>query len=58
MMQKNAQRIHDLEQQIQELKGRWPKHSVQPWLLQELEELEDELAALKKQNEDNNADKP
>lgn len=39
-------RIQELEQQIRELKDRWPKHSVQPWLLQELEELEDELAAL------------
>jgi len=40
-------RIQDLEEQIAELKARWPAHSAQPWMLQQLEELEEELEALK-----------
>lgn len=47
------QRIQELEQQIAELKARWPKHSVQPWMLQELEDLEAELDALKRRAEQN-----
>ena len=38
--------IANLEEQIAELKARWPAHSVQPWMLQHLEELEEELEAL------------
>jgi hypothetical protein len=41
----NADRIKELEQQISELKGRWPAHSVPPIMLQQLEELEEELEA-------------
>lgn len=54
-MKNTQQRITELEQQIKELKARWPKHSVQPWLLQELEDLEDELGALKNNNATHNA---
>jgi hypothetical protein len=36
-------RIKELEQQIAELKRRFPAHSVPPAMLQQLEELEEEL---------------
>lgn len=45
-------RIHVLEKQIAELKARWPAHSAQPWMLQQLEELEEELEALKQEKLD------
>ncbi|MBT3390809.1 MAG: histidine kinase [Chloroflexi bacterium] len=51
-------RIQELEQQIKEIKDRWPKHSVQPWLLQQLEELEDELAALTNEDANHRAENP
>jgi len=38
------ERIKELERQIAELKSRWPAHSVPPAMLQQLEELEEELA--------------
>jgi len=36
-------RITELEEQIAELKRRFPAHSVPPAMMQQLEELEDEL---------------
>jgi len=36
-------RITELERRIADLKARWPKHSVPPAMLIELEELEEEL---------------
>jgi ATP phosphoribosyltransferase regulatory subunit HisZ len=39
----NADRIEELEEQIQALKRQWPAHSVPPSLLQRLDDLEDEL---------------
>jgi hypothetical protein len=42
-------RIAQLEEQITELKARWPAHSAQPWMLGQLEDLEEELGALKEQ---------
>jgi hypothetical protein len=45
-------RIRELEEQITELKARWPAHSVQPWMLQQLEELEAELEELKREEQD------
>ena len=39
----NSERIADLEQQIAELKRRWPAHSAPPTLLEQLDELEAEL---------------
>ena len=39
-------RIEKLEEKIAELKARWPAHSAQPWMLHQLEELEEELEAL------------
>jgi chromosome segregation ATPase len=42
-------RIQELEEQIAELKARWPAHSAQPWMLQQLEELEEKLEAIKQE---------
>jgi hypothetical protein len=39
----NSDRVKELEEQIAELKRRFPAHSVPPTMLQQLEELEDEL---------------
>ena len=41
----NAERIKELEEQIADLKKRWPPHSVPAALLQELDDLEAALAA-------------
>ena len=38
------ERIKELEEKIDDLKKRWPAHSVSPALFQELEDLEEELA--------------
>ena len=53
----NDNRIKELEEKIADLKKRWPAHSVPPALLQELDDLEDALAAeLKKlQHEEEDA---
>ena len=48
-MDKPDERITKLKEQIAELKARWPAHSVQPWMLQQLEELEEELEILQGQ---------
>jgi TolA-binding protein len=45
-------RIRELEEQITELKARWPAHSLQPWMLQQLEDLEAELERLKQEEQD------
>jgi ribosomal protein L29 len=42
-------RIAELEQRIADLKARLPKHSVPPAMIQELEDLEDELARLRRE---------
>ncbi len=39
----NQRRIKELEEQIAELKRRWPAHSTPPAMLQRLDELEEEL---------------
>ncbi len=46
-MSEAPNRIAELEAQIAELKARWPAHSLQPWMLQQLEDLEDELEQLR-----------
>ena len=48
-------RASDLEQKIAELKRRWPAHSVPAGMWQELEELEEELKAIK-ETEDKSED--
>lgn len=40
----SSERIEELEKQIAELKRRWPAHSVPPSMLEQLDELEAELA--------------
>ena len=47
-----TQHIKELEEQIAELKANWPAHSVQPWMLQQLEDLETELEQLKQEIHD------
>jgi len=39
----SSERIKELEKQIEELKHRWPAHSVPPAMLQQLDELDEEL---------------
>jgi len=39
----NIDRIKEIENEITDLKARWPAHSVPPSMWQKLEELEDEL---------------
>ena len=43
----NAEKVKEIEEKIADLKGRWPKHSVRPHMLQELEDLEAQLEAAK-----------
>lgn len=38
-----TKRIKQLEEKIEDLKKRWPAHSVSPLMFQELEDLEEEL---------------
>jgi len=42
----DQQRIAQLQEQIAELKARLPKHTPPPSMLIELDEMEDELAAI------------
>ena len=42
-MNAKTDRVRDLERQIEELKSRWPAHSVPPAMFQQLEDLEEEL---------------
>ena len=39
----NRDGIKELQEQIAELKGRWPAHSVPPAMVQRLDELEEAL---------------
>ena len=48
----NDEKIEALKNQIQELKARWPAHSVPAALLQELDDLEEDLARLEKSKVD------
>ena len=50
-MEDLQKQIANLEEQIAELKARWPAHSAQPWMLQQLEDLEEELANLQELRE-------
>jgi hypothetical protein len=40
-------RIKEIEEEIADLKARWPAHSVPPKMWQQLEELEDKLKQAK-----------
>jgi hypothetical protein len=43
------QRIAELEKQLEDARARLPKHSIPMTMMIELEELEDELAKLRRQ---------
>jgi hypothetical protein len=43
-----SERVKELEEQIADLKRRWPPHSVPPQMLQQLDELEQELEKARK----------
>ena len=47
-MENFESKIKELEFRIAEVKKRFPYHSVQPYLIQELEELEEQLDELMK----------
>lgn len=50
----SSERIEELRRQIAELERRWPAHSAPPSMLQQLDELEEELAReLRKADEEN-----
>lgn len=36
-------RIEELKKQISDLKSQWPKHTIPPGMIQQLDELEEEL---------------
>jgi hypothetical protein len=42
-------RIREIEEKIADLKARWPAHSVPPSMWMQLEELEGELEAARKE---------
>ncbi len=42
-----SQRIMQIEKEIRALKAQWPAHSVKAGMLQQLEDLEEELALLR-----------
>ena len=39
----NSTKIEELKKKIAELKDKWPKHSVPPAMLQQLDDLEEQL---------------
>jgi hypothetical protein len=41
-------KVREIEEKIADLKARWPAHSVPPSMWQQLEELEDELEKVKR----------
>ena len=49
-MNEREKRIQELEEQITDLKNRFPAHSIKPEMVKQLEELEDELERLKDNN--------
>ncbi len=44
----DEKRIEELEREIADIRGRIPAHSINPAMIIELEELEDELERLKR----------
>lgn len=48
-MNEKEDKVRALEAQIEQLQRQWPKHSVPPALMQELDELEEALAQAKAQ---------
>jgi hypothetical protein len=50
------EKIREIEEKIADLKARWPPHSVPPSMWMQLEELEDELEAARKEQEEKQID--
>ncbi len=46
----NQEKIQEIEAKIADLKARWPAHSVKPAMWQELEDLEAQLEAARKED--------
>lgn len=44
--EKLIERIEIMEQQLEDLKKRWPAHSVKPQMIMEMEQLEEEIELL------------
>ncbi len=51
-------KIKEIEAKIADLKARWPAHSVPPSMWQQLEELEEELEAAKKESDKSKSQQP
>jgi len=56
-VQDNKQRIQELEQQIADLKNRWPSHSVPPAMMLQLDEMEEALLQATQQDKSEQTDK-
>ncbi len=52
------QRIRELQKQLDDLRARLPKHSIPAAMILELEALEEELADLQAQSEENSSTSP
>lgn len=46
-MNENQEKVRALTAQIEQLQRQWPKHSVPPALMQQLDDLEEELEEAK-----------
>ena len=46
----DADKVKEIEKKIEDLKARWPPHSVPPRMWQELEDLEAQLEAARIDN--------
>lgn len=44
----NDKKLAVLENQLKDLKQRWPAHSVKPQMIEEMERIEDEIENLQK----------
>ncbi len=57
-MNEKQDRVRALTTQIEQLERQWPKHSIPPALMQQLDELEDALEEAKAQLQANEHDDP
>lgn len=48
-MKDRQEKIRELQKRLADLKKRQPAHSVQPWLVREMEEIEEELEKLQEE---------
>lgn len=53
----NETKAREIEEKIADLKGRWPAHSVPPWMWQQMEILEEELEQARREGSDADAAK-